>query len=100
MSVLNSLLNSTNTTVDIQDRDMSYTLLKDSKFNISCTTKAVTEAVNPQLRELLISQLTEAVKKHHELSDLMIKKNWYLASGDPNQQLQKDIMESPIRFKK
>lgn len=100
MSILNTLLNGSKENMDTQDRDSTYLLLKDSKFNISSITKAVMEAVNPQLRALLIAQLNEALKKHHELSDLMIRKNFYFATVDPNQQLQKDIMESPVKFKK
>ena len=98
MSLINDLLG--NTSVILQDRDVSYEILKDSKFNISCITKAAMETVNPQLRQLLNSQLTATLNKHFELSDLMIKKGWYCATDDPNQQLQKDILESPIKFKK
>ena len=98
MSLLNSLLGNTNTT--LSDKDISYEITKDSKFNINCITKAALETVNPELRELLSSQLTSTLKKHFELSDIMIKKGWYSASDDPNQQLQKDISESPVKFKK
>ena len=98
MSLINNLLG--NSSVELQDRDISYQILGDTKLNISCITKAAMEAVNPQLRDLLSSQLTSSLKKHFELSDIMIKKGWYTATDDPNQQLQKDILESPIKFKK
>ena len=98
MSLINTLLG--NSSVELQDRDISYQILGDTKLNISRITKAAMEAVNPELRELLSSQLTSSLKKHFELSDIMIKKGWYTATDDPNQQLQKDILESPIKFKK
>jgi len=98
MSLINDLLG--NSTTILQDRDVSYEILKDSKFSISCLTKTAMEAANPQLRELLSSELTASLTKHFELSDIMIKKNWYSATDDPNQQLQKDILESPVKFKK
>lgn len=98
MSLMNNLLGSS--TIALQDRDTSYEILKDSKFNISCITKAAMETVNPQLRELLSSQLASTLNKHFELSDIMIKKGWYCPNDDPNQQLQKDILQSPVKFKK
>ena len=98
MKIINNLLG--NSSVILHDRDISYQILGDSKLSISCITKAAMETVNPQLRELLSSQLTASLNKHFELSDIMIKKGWYAATDDPNQQLQKDILESPIKFKK
>ncbi|MBC8062666.1 MAG: spore coat protein [Clostridiaceae bacterium] len=98
MSLINNLLG--NSSMTLRDRDVSYEILKDSKFTISCVSKAAMETTNPQLRQLLSSQLTETLNKHFELSDLMIKKGWYDANDDPNQQLQKDILESPVKFKK
>lgn len=98
MSLINNLLGNSN--LVLQDKDISYEILKDSKFNVGLITKAAMETINPQLRELLSSQLTATLNKHFELSDIMIKKGWYSANDDPNQQLQKDILESPIKFKK
>ena len=98
MSILNTLIG--NQSPDLQDKDIAYDTLKDSKFNLNCITKASIESINPELRQLLNTQLTDTLNLHHELADLMISKGWYPANDDPNQQLQKDIAASPIKFKK
>lgn len=98
MSILNTLLG--NEQYDLQDKDIAYDILKNSKFDLHCLITTAQEAVNPELRQLLNKQLTDTLNLHYILSDLMINKGWYPAKDDPNQQLQKDIMESPIKFKK
>ncbi len=98
MSILNTLLGNANP--NVHDKDIAFDILKDSKYNISCLAKAAMETVTPELRQLLSSQLTDALNLHYELSDILIKNQWYPVRNDPNQQLQKDFLESPIKFKK
>jgi len=98
MSLLNTLLGNSNP--EVHDKDIAFDTLKDSKYNICCLAKAAMETVTPELRQLLSTQLTDALNLHFELSDILIKNQWYPAKDDPNQQLQKDFLESPIKFKK
>ena len=37
---------------------------------------AITETANPELREVLSTQMEAAIDLHGEISDLMIKKGW------------------------
>lgn len=78
----------------LNDKDIASDMLKDSKFGISSLSKATLEAVNPQLRNILDSQLTSAVGEHHRLSDIMVNKGWYPAYDDPQQLLKKDAKEA------
>ena len=91
MSMFDNLMGNDNS---LNDKDIASDMLKDSKFGISSLSKATIEAVNPQLRNLLDSQLTSAVGEHHRLSDIMVNKGWYPAYQDPQQLLKNDTREA------
>lgn len=91
MSILDNLLG---TDTNFSDKDIASDMLKDSKFGVSTLSIAATEAVNPQLRQILNTQLTTAVQDHQRLSDIMIKKNWYPAYDNPTEQLRNEVRES------
>lgn len=86
MSILTSLLGMDDNALD--ERDIAMDMLKDSKFGVTALSNAAAEAVNPDLRNMLRTQLDTAVKDHFELSDLMIRKGWYPAYASPQDQLQ------------
>lgn len=91
MSIFDNLLGNQS---DLSDKDIALDMLKDSKFNISTLSKAATEAVNPQLRQILNSQLSTSINEHYQLSDILISKNWYPAYADPNQQVKDEYNQA------
>ncbi|HWQ43608.1 MAG TPA: spore coat protein [Desulfosporosinus sp.] len=73
------------------EREIASDMLKDSKFALISLSKAVTEATNPQLKGLILSNLLTAVEQHHQLSDLASKKDWYKPFLAPQQQVREDL---------
>lgn len=76
------------------DKNIALDMLVSSKASIGTLAKAAVEAVNPQLRQILSCQLTNAVNEHFRLSDIAINKQWYNASLNPEQQIQQDVKEA------
>lgn len=87
MSILGTLFGNDNT---LSDRDMALDMLKDSKFGVTALSGAAGESINPDLRNMLRSQLDTAVREHFELSDMMIRKGWYPAFDSPQEQLRQE----------
>lgn len=77
-----------------KDKDIALELLTISKSNILSLASIITEITNPQLRELLSSQLTNSLNEHYKLSDIAVNKQWYNAFSSPQQQLQQGVEES------
>lgn len=73
------------------DQEIASDMLKDSKFALISLGKAVTETTNPQLKQLIFSNLLTAVEQHHQLSDLASKKDWYKPFLTPQQQVRNDL---------
>lgn len=92
MSFLDRLLGNDDAT--LSDRDIAQDMLKDSKFAVTSLSAAATEAVNPELREMLRSQLDKAVTEHFELCDMVVDKGWYPAKDDPMTQLKNEYETS------
>jgi similar to spore coat protein len=88
MSILSSILGLDNNSLG--EKDIAMDMLKDSKFGVTSLCAAAAEAVNPELRNMLRSQLDAAVREHFELSDILIRKGWYPAFDSPQQQLTKE----------
>lgn len=55
---------------------------------------ALAESTNPQLRQMLNSQLNSCITSHHKLSDLALNKDWYEAYATPIQQVQTDVQDA------
>lgn len=77
--------------MEINDKDVAMDMLAGSKARITSISRVLTETTNPQLRDLLKTQLTSCVSSHFRLSDMAISKGWYNAYDDPEQQLKKDL---------
>ena len=92
MSILSSLLGLDDD--KLEEKDIAMDMLKDSKFAVTTLSAAASEAVNPDLRNLLRSKLDIAVKEHFELSDLAVKKGWYPAFESPESQLKQEKEEA------
>lgn len=90
MGILDMLLG--NNTLD--DKTIASDLLKDSKFAVFSLAKALTETANPGLRQLLTNQLITSVQQHHQLSDLLISKDWYKPFLVPEEQLAEDLQSA------
>ncbi len=88
MGFLNMLMGIEN---PLGEQDIASDMLKDSKFALISLGKAVTEATNPQLKLLIVSNLLTAIEQHHQLSDLAINKDWYKPFQTPQQQVKDDL---------
>jgi similar to spore coat protein len=88
MSFLNIFQGNSNN--KLAEKDIAMDMIKDSKFSIATLAAAATEAVNPQLRDMLRKQLDKAVAEHFELSDILINKGWYQANDEPMQQIKNE----------
>lgn len=73
------------------DFDIASDMLKDSKFAVISLARAVTEITNPELKQLIGSQMLSAVIQHHQLSDLIIGKQWYKPFLTPQEQVSQDL---------
>ncbi|WP_312891091.1 spore coat protein [Clostridium thailandense] len=75
------------------DKNIALDMLVSSKASIVTLAKAAVEAVNPQLRQILSCQLTNAVNEHFRLSDIAVNKQWYNSNPNLEQQIQQDVKE-------
>jgi Spore coat protein len=75
------------------DKDMVYDMLKDSKFGLIGLTFALSECTNPQLRLILLDQFNRGMIDHHALTDLALKKEWYVVAANPADQVQTDAVD-------
>jgi similar to spore coat protein len=91
MGIMDNLMGSD---MALNDKDIAFDMLKDSKFGLTGLTMALAECTNPQLRQMLSAQLNNCINEHHRLSDIAINKNWYQAYADPMQQVQTDLQDT------
>lgn len=87
MGILDMLMGNTT----LGDQTIGSDMIKDSKFAVFSLAKALTETANPQLRQLLTNQLITSVQQHHQLSDLVIAKDWYKPFLVPQEQLGEEL---------
>jgi similar to spore coat protein len=80
--------------MSLSDKDIAFDMLKDSKFGLTGLTMALAESTNPQLRQMLSTQLNGCVLNHHKLSDIALRKDWYQAYATPTQQVLTDVQDS------
>lgn len=80
--------------VILSDKDIVSDMLKDSKFGLIGLSMALSECTNPQLRQILINQFNRCVNDHHALTDLALKKDWYITNATPMDQIQIDLVDS------
>lgn len=85
---------SNNDSGSLSDKDLVLDMLTGSKFSIEVLAKTITETTNPQLRQMLASQLNMNINEHFRLSDMAISKQWYNAYATPQQQIQEDVKEA------
>lgn len=76
---------------EITDQDLALDLLISSKATLTTIGKAITEATNPDLRELLKNQLMSSLNAHFRLIDISIAKGWYKADSPPEHQLKENL---------
>lgn len=88
------LIGNDNTTLG--DREIGSDMLKDSKFAVLSLGQAITEIVNTELRQILAAQLTAAVNNHYQLSDMLVRKEWYKPYLSPQQQMSGDLKMAQI----
>ncbi|MTK10860.1 MAG: spore coat protein [Clostridiaceae bacterium] len=86
--------NDSNSNNNAKDKETALGLLTMSKSDIVSLASVITEITNPQLRELLGSQLTNSLNEHYKLSDIAVNKQWYNTFSTPQQQLQQDVEQA------
>jgi similar to spore coat protein len=94
MSWINNFIGEDSKNNSTPDKDLASELLMSSKNDITMLSKAVTESVNPQLRQILTTQLNICINDHFQLSDLAVQKGWYNAFSSPGQQIKQDLQEA------
>ncbi|AQR97751.1 MULTISPECIES: spore coat protein [Clostridium] len=88
MSFLDNLFGNDNAA--LTEKDIAQDMLKDSKFAVTSLASAAAEAINPELRDMLRTQLDKAVSDHFELSDMIVDRGWYPAKDEPIEQLRNE----------
>ncbi len=78
----------------MDDKDIALSSLIASKADISLLSKVIGETTNPQLRQMLTSQLNSCINDHFKLSDIVISKGWYPAYATPQEQLKNDLTKA------
>lgn len=77
----------TNDTDSMDDKDIALNMLASSKAGVGMLTAAIVETTNPQLRQMLTTQLTTGINSHFQLSDMAIENGWYNAYDEPKEQI-------------
>lgn len=76
---------------NLSEKDIALDMLAMSKNDIGMLAKVIPETTNPEVRQLLTTQLNGCIASHFKLSDMLITKGWYNAYGTPQEQIQQDI---------
>lgn len=82
----NNIDNSTDAS-GMNDKDIALNMLASSKAGVGMLTAAIVETTNPQLRQMLTTQLTAGINGHFQLSDMAIENGWYNAYEEPKEQI-------------
>lgn len=90
MSWINNLFGNNNS-YTMSESDIGIELLINSKAEIDQLTKAVIEAVNPDLREILRNQLDACINEHYRLVDIVSDNGWYKTYSNPQIQIKQDL---------
>lgn len=77
----------------LSSEDIAKDMIKDSKFSVTSLAGASAEAVNPELRQMLIQQLDKASQEHFQLTDILLNKGWYHAYDEPMEQIKTEYQE-------
>jgi similar to spore coat protein len=94
MSWISNFLEEDNKNSSLADKELALDMLTSSKADIAMLSKAVAEAANPQLRQILTNQLNSCINDHFQISDLAVQKGWYNAFASPGQQIKQDLQEA------
>ncbi|WP_041423813.1 spore coat protein [Thermosediminibacter oceani] len=78
----------------IDDRAITLDLLNTAKAEVMAYARAVNEAANPQLRDVLAKQLQKAQEAHERIFNFAKKKGYYNAYASPDQMLNGDIQNA------
>lgn len=79
----------------VNDQDIMTKLLADSKANLYCQTIALSETINPQLREIWTKHINTAIDEHFKIADLVVNQ-CYDGKPEPVNMIRKD---SSVRLK-
>ncbi|SKA73241.1 Spore coat protein CotF [Clostridium sp. USBA 49] len=93
MSWLNNFLGEENNS-PLKDKELSLDMLNISKKDIEVLSKAITEILNPELRQLIKNQLNSCIDEYFKIADYAISKNWYNAYANPGQKIKEDMQEA------
>lgn len=76
------------------DKDIATDILKDSKFAQCSLAMAISETINPELRQILKRQVNDGAKAHFRLADMATHNDWYKPNLTPEQQILNDYQEA------
>lgn len=82
----------------LADSAAALDFLMSAKTAVKGCAFALSEAVSPDVRNVLRTQLDNAINMHEEISKLMISKGWY-NPNDLNQQFKMDLQSAQSAVK-
>ncbi|MEK4907293.1 spore coat protein [Niallia sp. FSL M8-0099] len=74
----------------LTDQMIATDLLISAKSGIRNYSMAITETGHPEIKEILVRHLNEALDLHEQLSQYMTEKGWYRA-WDPKEQVNLNL---------
>ena len=99
MAWLDNFLGTDDNSSLLDNKDVALDMLSSSKAGVGMLAATIVETTNPQLRQMLTSELTAAINGHFTLSDMAIQKGWYDAFSNPQQQISKASKEADSLIK-
>jgi similar to spore coat protein len=75
---------------DITEQVIATDLLISAKAGVRNYAAAISEAVTPEVREVLRKHLETAVRSHEQVTEYMIKRGYYHVK-DPAEQIEVDL---------
>lgn len=78
---------------ELADTTLAMDFLIQAKSAVRNTAAALTEAASPEARRLLREQLREALAMHGEITELMIRKQWF-HPFEPREQYKLDQLSA------
>lgn len=82
----------------LTDQIIAMDLLISAKSGVRNYAMAITETVNPEIKNTLVRHLEEAIDLHEQISDFMMEKNWVIP-WDMDEQTQVNVKNMQTALK-
>lgn len=95
---MNSIIENLSGMSAMTDQIIAMDLLNSAKSGVRNYAMAVTESGTPEIKEILIRHLEEALDLHEQISNYLIKNGWYYPS-DVNEQIKLNLQNIETTLK-